>query len=163
MPSLFQNFPIIDYSGATIRDISKRFYIPDRIKNRSGTFDVYVVKDEEKIEDVAYKYYGDPEYHYLIILMNDIIDPFYDWPLSYKELVAYVSNIYPGFGNALDAPAGIHHYELAGQVVSASTPGAVSISNFDYEDRKNESKRKIKLLRKEYLSMVSDELTKVFL
>jgi len=149
--ALFDDFPLITYNARTIKDISKRLFIPDTIKNNAAAYKAYFVKDSEKIEDVAYKAYGDSNLHWLIMLMNDIVDPFYDWPLSLVELNAFIDNKYS------DGRDGIHHWELDGRVVHSSVGGAVSISNGTYETTLNEEKRKINLLRPEHVSMVTDQ------
>lgn len=54
----------------------------------------YTVKDGETPEDIAYKYYGDPGLHWLVILANQIQDPQFDWPLSYDSFVSYMNTKY---------------------------------------------------------------------
>jgi hypothetical protein len=63
-----------------------------------------------------------------------------DWPLSQYELENYCKDKYTNI-------YGIHHYEdTNGITVNSDFPGAVSVSNYEYEDRINESKRSIKIL-----------------
>jgi len=151
---MFDKFPQITYDGRVIQDISKRLAIHPIIKNNASIFETYIVNEGEKIEDVAVKFYNDPNLHFVIMIMNNIIDPFYDWVLSYNELLSYVDNKYATEGGR----TGIHHYELNGKVVDSTTVGAVSITNLQYEENLNESRRKIKILRQEYIPIVRNEL-----
>jgi hypothetical protein len=149
--ALFDDFPLLDYSGYIIKDISRRLVIPESIKNNVAAFKTYIVKDGEKIEDVAFKAYGDPNLHWVIMLMNDIIDPFHDWAMTTEELRDYVNS------NYTDGEFGIHHWEKDGLVVNSNVPGAVSITNFEYESNLNEERRKIKLIRPEHIQTIITE------
>lgn len=149
--ALFDDFPTIEYNGFVIKDISKRVTIPEIIKNNALAFKTYIVRERERIEDVAFKAYGDPNLHWLIMLMNDIVDPFYDWPLGNSELEEYVINKYT------DGLYGAHHYELDGKIVPPSTVGGTKVTNLEYETKLNEEKRKIKLLRPEHVAIVVDQ------
>jgi len=154
----FLNLPRINYNNENIVDISRRMYIPDNVRNQAGVYDMYTVTDGERIEDVAFEIYGDPGYHWVIILMNDIIDPFYDWVLSDVELNKYIDANYPGVGNAKNSPNGVHHWRIGNQDYTYNAPGSVTITNKTHEQELNEKKREIKLLRKEYLSRIEYEL-----
>ena len=167
---LFERFPLIDYDHRIVKDISKRISLFDNVRRNVSMFENYIVVDGEKIEDISQKFYGTPHYHWVIMLMNEIIDPFHDWPLSVKEMSEFVENKY-GIGKSDDH----HHWERDGKVVneqdnidfydprispSPSVPvGAVSINNRQYEDRVNEEKRKIKILDVGHIPQIEAELT----
>jgi len=151
---MFDRFPTIEYDGRMIVDISKRLAVHPLVKNNAAVFELYIVNEGERIEDVADYFYGDPKKHVFIMLMNDMIDPFYDWVMSYNELLKYVDGKYLNAGGR----TGIHHYELGGMVVPSTTTGAISITNLQYEENVNESKRKIKILRKEYIPILEAEM-----
>jgi len=150
---LYQKFPKLKYDGRTLVDITKRIALLESVKTNAAAYDLYSVKEGEKIEDIAYDRYGDAYLDWIIILMNDIIDPFYDWPLSTTELREYVTLKY-GAGNEDQT----HHWELSGRVVSSTTLGAAAVSNSTYEDKVNEAKRKIKILRPEHIDIIQREI-----
>lgn len=157
-------FPKLTLNNTTTVDITRRAYIPDNIKNSTDFFYLYNVKDGEKMEDVAYDAYGDAELHWIIMLMNDIIDPFFDWVMSTSELDRYITKTYPGVGNVPNAPDGTHHYIYNGNVYSFPYPNvatAVSVSNKQYEIDRNETKRSVRMLRKEYIDRVTSEMRTV--
>jgi len=151
---MFDKFPTIVYDGRILTDISRRLSIHKYLKDNIAIFETHIINEGQKIEDIALKYYSDPKYHILIMIMNDIIDPFYDWVLSSKELLAYVDEKYVNDGGRF----GVHHYELDGNVVDEFTVGAASVSNLNYEELVNEAKRKIKILRPEYTDLIKQEL-----
>ena len=148
--------------------------LPDimrRVKLRSGiaagrfVFDNYDVKNGERPEDIAFKYYGDAEYHWVVLLVNNVTDRFYDWPLTQPQFDAFLTDKY-GKGSE-DA---VHHYELAQTSgattsrddshmleVNSDTDNATSISNRQHEERIQDKNRQIRLLDKRYLSQFVEE------
>jgi uncharacterized Fe-S cluster-containing radical SAM superfamily enzyme len=57
---------------------------------------------------IASKYYNDPELHWIILLFNDILDPFYDWPMAFYQFENFIADKY---GSASLAKSTTHHYE----------------------------------------------------
>ena len=66
--------------------------------------DNYDVEDGERPEHVAYKIYGDTNYFWIVCLMNNIENVYYDWPLSSVVFEQYLKDKYTN-------PEAIHHYE----------------------------------------------------
>lgn len=82
MAKYFSNFPTVSYNGVTIRDITKRTnFIQNNLSN-PYLFLPYTVKEGEKPEDIAYNYYGSVEATWLVLMCNNIVDPYTQWPLS---------------------------------------------------------------------------------
>lgn len=113
----FGNLPVIDYQtnikkGAPksnlVTNIFFRTKFLESIKNQSVSYYLYSIRDQDTPESVAYKYYGDAEAHWCILLVNDIVDPFYDWCLSTKNFSAFIKDKY---GSIAYAKTNIHHYE----------------------------------------------------
>jgi len=100
--SYFSKFPQINYSfdngkiNKTAINILKRVGFKDFTKNNSRFFIEYNVMDGDTPEMVAHKIYGDSNLHWVILLFNDIINPYYDWPLSTRKLESYIKSKYPG-------------------------------------------------------------------
>jgi hypothetical protein len=111
--SYFNKFPSLNYSfdnGVTTKvavDILKRIGFKDSIKNETELFTDYEVLDGETPEMVAEKIYGDPSLHWIIIIMNDIVNPYYDWPLSSRVLNKSNNEVkYPGIALMLTGHQG---------------------------------------------------------
>jgi hypothetical protein len=125
-------------------------------------FEKYDVKEGEKPEDIAFKWFGDPELHWVILMTNNVTDRYYDWPLNQTQFAEYLDDKYSN-------PDAIHHYEVtkdSGRAtsngpsdyshlveVNSDTDNAISISNRQYEEREQDKKRQIQLLDK---SLVGD-------
>lgn len=92
--TFFSKYPLTEYSSfgvvATITDITRRAKVIDEFKEHSVDFVPYTVQDGERPEDVSLKFYGTPFYHWIIMLYNNIIDPYYDWPMSSVQFDKYI-------------------------------------------------------------------------
>ena len=69
---------------------------------------------------IAHKYYGDVNMHWTILVANDIIDYYEDWPMSTQKFEEFVKNKY-------DNPQAIHHYEIA--QTSGDTSETIEVYN----------------------------------
>ena len=52
--------------------------------------------DGERPDTLSYKLYGRADLHWLILLVNEIHDPYFGWPLSSSQLEAHIDDRYPG-------------------------------------------------------------------
>ena len=152
-------------------DILRRVKQRSAIKSGQFIFDTYDVVDGEKPEDVAYKWFGDAQLHWVILMTNNVIDRYYDWPMNQVQFAEYLTDKY---GTNVDA---IHHYEITkssgsttGQgpndyshlvEVNSDTDNAVSVSFREYEERLQDKYRSIKLLNQRFLSDFLEEFDKL--
>jgi hypothetical protein len=74
------------------------------------------------------------------------------------------------YGDTDEQIYGIHHYEAVIvnnndniYVVNSDYPGAYSVTNFDYEERVNEEKRRIKIIAKPVLDSVLKQYSQMFI
>lgn len=116
----FQQFPQTFYSLDDIEsvqivtNITVRNVVLDSVKNNYSVYDTYDIKDGETPEIVADKFYDNPMYHWIVLHMNDIIDPRFDWPLTTPQLNQMTEDKYGG----TDV---IHHYENSdGKIINAN-------------------------------------------
>lgn len=171
----FSNFRKISYgfdkkNFKAVTDIMSRVKIRDKVLNEATLYNKYEIKSGETPENIAFKAYGDPELHWIILLTNNIKDRYYDWPLSEQQFEDYIKDKYA-------EPGGIHHYEITqssgrtiGQgpsdyshkvEVNSTVAGATSISNREYESRLQDVKRQIKLLNPIHLTSFIEEFNKL--
>jgi hypothetical protein len=97
MSRYFTNFPIIEYRGKQIRNITNRSKIRENILSDPYIYLPYTIADGEKPETVAQLYYGSVEDTWIVLLANDMVDPYYDWPLSDEEFDQYFIDKYSEF------------------------------------------------------------------
>jgi hypothetical protein len=148
-------------------DILRRVKQRSAIKDGQFIFDNYDVVEGEKPEDVAYKWFGDAQLHWVILMTNNVLDRYYDWPMNQAQFAEFLTDKY---GTNMDA---VHHYEITkdsgrttGQgpndysylvEVNSDTVNATSISNRQYEERIQDQKRSIRLLNQRHLSDFLEE------
>jgi len=91
MSEAFRNYPIIEYDvNKFIRDYWFRVIFYNKfVKNNIKNFFLYNLSHGDTPEDLSMEFYGTDEYWYMILLVNDIEDPFYEWVLSDEECMNY--------------------------------------------------------------------------
>jgi len=115
-------------------------------------FDKYFVKDGDRPDILAHKFYGDSDLHWIILYANYMTNPWYDWPMSYFDLQKYVAKKY-------DDVNGIHHYiDEDGYEVDSTAANATAITNFVYEEAKNDESRSINIPKVIYTQQIINEL-----
>ena len=97
--SYFKNFPYVQYDFPddimrSFKNISIRPAIVEELKNTITSFDTYDIKDGDTPETVAFDFYGDVNLHWLIMLSNDILNVYRDWPMSTSQFDSYLRQKY---------------------------------------------------------------------
>ena len=94
----------IDY--AEMKDFFRMAVVRDDVFKQDTLYTKYSVKNGTRPDQISYEIYGDNQYYWVILQINEIVDYYNQWPLSDKELDEYVSKKY-GKNGASE----IHHYE----------------------------------------------------
>ena len=157
----FANFPLIPYDNYGTGDfrltpnILKRIAVRANIKTTTSLFDTYDVKEGETPEMIADKLYGNPEFHWVVLMMNDVVDRYHQWPMSRRQFLAHLNDKYTNVD-------GVHHYEISQtsgdtnikiNIGTSNTdhPTATAITNREYEQERQDSLRKIRLLDPDFI------------
>lgn len=182
MPSYFKLFPQVKYGDVVLTDVTRRAKFLESLGSNPLTFLPYTVDEGDRPEDVAFYYYGDPGYVWLIYLANNIVDPYTDWVMSDEDFNNYIIKKYEtqsgstGLGviawtQNTTITENILHYEniadpsitiskdtvlLSDSSIEASDWNAVRI--YDHEFRLNQEKRNISVVNKEYAEDMEKEL-----
>lgn len=154
----FSRFPKLAVNDASLTDITRRIILSRVSKEMIVAYEKHQILDGETPELIAANYYGDPGYHWLILIANDIINPFFDWPLTQNELLDFVTAKYTD-------PNAVHHYVASsfstdlpqGTIVDENYPQKQGITNFEYEEALNETRREIRVIKKEFLTGLVNE------
>jgi hypothetical protein len=165
----FKEFPLYQYDfdgkGQNVKlvtDLLRRVALRSKVSANTLLFDKYDVKDGETPNIVADKYYGNSQYHWVVVLLNNVTN-WYDWPL---DTVAYSNYLIDKYGTNIE---GTHHHEISqtsGDTtiqleVSSDTAGATAVTNREYEDRLQDEKRQIQLIDRTYLRLFVEEFKKI--
>ena len=168
--SYFSHFSTIMYdpagdgSAKVATDILSRVRVRANMKKEIVMLDQYDVQENETPEILADRHHGSPHYHWIVMLVNNISDVNHDWVKSTRQLQKYVRTKYS------DAQLSeVHHYEVAQSSgdtsikiqVPQGTSGATIVTNYEYEVALNEEKRKIDLLRNDFLGLFVSEFQNI--
>lgn len=156
------------------KNIFRRVKLIDDISEAVLGFQQYTVQNNQRPDQIAYEFYGDSAYDWVVLICNNITNVYKEWPMSEQELFQFVVDNY---GN----PDGIHHYETLavkddyGNVIlkeglevngdfryfrpdGTAVPNVViPISNYEYERKLNDYKSNIWLIRPEYVEQFVEE------
>ena len=108
----FSSFPVIpydskgDYSFKEVSNLLRRIGLRASVRTNILIYDTYDVKEGETPEIIAHKLYGDPELHWIVLMVNNVTDRYHDWPMSTPQFLAFVRDKYSN-------PDATHHYEIA--------------------------------------------------
>ena len=177
---------ISDYT--TVKNLFKRGKLREDIFQETTFFEKYQIQGDDRPDNVAQKVYGDASLDWVVLLSNNIINLYEEWPLPQASFDNYILEKYNMDYDKLYN--GIHHYESnevtnsqgvvifpkgvrvgAAQSVSyfdevnneqvTVNPVSKGIINYDYERDLNDAKRNIFLLKGMYLNIVYDDIEKM--
>ena len=147
----FKQLPVMMYKVGDyqklVSNILMRISITNELKDNIFLFEEYSITDGETPESVASDFYGSTEYHWVIMLCNEIVYPWNDWALS-QDMVIKITKEKYGVANLYTT----HHYQNADGLIVNSGVGNYPVSNLDYETRENDVKRNIKILNVNFLT-----------
>ena len=151
----FQNFPVIYYKGKDVTNLLRRVGVRTKAKTNMVMFEPYDVKEGETPEMIADKLYGDSTLHWVVLMVNNIVDRYHEWPMAGNQFLDYVNEKYSN-------PSATHHYEIAqssGKTTvkidigtdNTDYPTATIITNYEYEEKEQDRRRKIRLLEPSFI------------
>lgn len=142
--------------------------VPPEVIQDQSLFYPYAVKDGETPTIVAYNYYGDIGYVWLIAIANQIVDFTSQWPKSQPDFDAYIISKYGSQGNAQSTIAYYRHktdstYPKVTPISYAAFNNDKkaffnAVSVFDDEWLQNDAKRSIRLIDKSLASRLLFEM-----
>ena len=173
-----------DYS--IVKNFFKKGKLREDIFQDLTFFTKYIVQGDDRPDNVADKVYNDATLDWVILMSNNIVSVQSEWPLSQADFHAYITNkydeetLYSGIhhyesrevkttDNSIIIPAGervgvaqsVSYYDNAlGQHVRA-TDIAIPVTNFTHEEKLNNDKRNIFVLKAPYLNLVFDDLEQI--
>ena len=151
----FENFPVIYYKGKDVTNLLRRVGVRTKAKTNMVMFETYDVKEGETPEMIADKLYGDSTLHWVVLMVNNIVDRYHEWPMAGNQFLDYVNEKYSN-------PSATHHYEFAqssGKTTvkidigtdNTDYPTATIITNYEYEEKEQDRRRKIRLLEPSFI------------
>ena len=160
-------------------NIFRRIKIRDELQGGLLGFTQYEIGTGERPDQVASRVYGDSGLDWIVLLVNNIINVYEDWPLNRVDLYSYIQEKWGDpdqivhyesleikIGNDVVFPEGevvnedFHYIKTDGSVIPKSQCRR-AVTFYEREERKNEEKRNIYLLRSEYVTDFINEFKKL--
>jgi hypothetical protein len=90
----FEKFPTIVYNNLRIKDLSRRVRLSEQLRLRGSLFMPATVPPQLRPDQLSEAFYKDSSLDWLIFLTNEIVDPYYQWPLDDSEFLALITDKY---------------------------------------------------------------------
>ena len=168
LPELLYNISSkpLDPDFLFVKNIWRRAEILTEFKSQVTIFNEITVRDGERPEDIATAFYNNPFYNWTVLIANDVVDVYSQWPRSITQLQDFINQKY-------DNPQATKHHVTtevkdaknniiveAGKVVASNyqisyyngsttvtaTP-VVSVSNEQFEFEENAKKARIQIIK----------------
>ena len=122
--SKFPNMIVTSNSRPVIiTDFLRRVSISDKFRENSVVLEDYFTQDGETPEQVSYKLYGTPAYHWVILMVNDITNPREEWPILDAKVTDLV---YLKYDFKITVPDGTEY--TANDVITSDNDGKFLVS-----------------------------------
>ena len=184
----FRELPELDYQSflsdsnssnryLRVKNLFRRTKVRDDLQNVFTLFNKYEIVEGARPDTVAEEFYGSAELDWVVLMTAGIINVRNDWPLSSKELYDYSLEVYG------DSFNDVRHWEtkeikdLNGKLIlpkgkivnstftipnpdvyNATLNPVTPVTNYEYEVLKNNKKRSIYILKREYLQQFLNDM-----
>ena len=172
---------ISDYNK--VKNFFKRGFIREDIFQELSFFTKYKIQGDDRPDNVAWNFYQESGLDWLVLTCNNIINIQTEWPLSQTDFDRFLLDKYETYEKLNE----IHHYETIeikttkgtiivkeGLQVDSNftvtyydditekqvtpTKLTTSVTNYVYEQKIEDEKRNIFLLKPKYLNIIYDDM-----
>ena len=181
--SRLPNAKIGDY--IIVKNLFKRGALEEDILNNLSFHTKYEIKGDDRPDNVAYEIYGNSKMDWLILLCNNIINIQTEWPMLQNDFDEFLLDKYGTYekmnathhyetqevknsNNVVIVPKGLQcesdysvtyfDSNVGREVTVLSADCTTEVTNYTYEERKENDKRNIYVLKKRYLSVIRDDM-----
>ena len=172
---------ISDY--VPVKNIFMRGKLREDIFQNISVFTKYKIIGDDRPDNVAFEIYGDANLDWLVLTCNNILNVYDEWPMSQFNFENYLLEKYETYENVnathhyetteikntvgvVVLPAGLEvdsdfsfsfYDEKIGGMTIVSSP-VTEITNYMYEDKLQEDRRNIFILKPRFLNVVKDDM-----
>lgn len=150
-----RNFQVSDTANPiVVSDILYRIKANRDFTKKASALMPYTIIEGDTPEIVSYKFYGTPLYHWVILIVNDIINPREEWPITEKQLLEKIALQYPDnlASDVYEWREKNYGYVVDYDVNLEALEEIYPVTIYDYETEKNEAKRNIKVLDPNFIT-----------
>jgi hypothetical protein len=172
---------ISDYNP--VKNLFMRGKLREDIFQNVAVFTKYEVKGDDRPDNVAFEFYGDANLDWLVLTCNNIINVYDEWPMSQFNFENYLLDKYDNYetinathhyettevknskgvvivpaGLEVDSDYSISFYDEQIEGMTTVSSPVTEITNYHYEEKLQQDKRNIFLLKARFLNVVKDDL-----
>ena len=177
---------ISDY--ITVKNLFMRGKLREDIFQNVAVFTKYKIEGDDRPDNVAYEVYGDANLDWLVLTCNNILNVYDEWPMTQFNFENYLLEKYGTYENinathhfettevkntsgVIILPAGLEvdsNYsitffdETIEGMTTVNSP-VTEVTNYMYEDRLQEDRRNIFVLKPRFLNVVKDDMEEMML
>jgi hypothetical protein len=104
MDNFFKHYPLVQYgntvSNTVAVNILAKIAFQKTIQQNFEVFHPYTIQEGDRADTIAYLYYGDSGYDWLVYYSNNVVDPYYDWYMDGNSLNRFIADKYQSLTNA---------------------------------------------------------------
>jgi hypothetical protein len=167
-----------------VKNLFKRGKLREDIFGNLSFFTKYSIIGDERPDNVAYNAYGEETLDWVVLLSNNILNIQTEWPMTQqvfdrfvlskygdyntlyngihhyesREILNYIGNIVIPKGLEVDQNYSVSYYDFSTEQDVTVTNIAQPVTNYDYENKIQEDKRNIFILKPLYLNVVFNDI-----
>lgn len=135
--------------------------LPRRLNvDETYVFQRHQVASGARPESIAYELYQQAQYHWTILVINDMVNPYLDWPMSDEEVELYTRKKYNNDVYGLHHFYWLHNGKWLDEVDEAHyralypdlPEDVIPVTNLQYETDTNLEKRQILVINPRYIN-----------
>ena len=167
-----------------VKNLFKKGKFREDIYQELTTFEKYQIQGDDRPDNVAFELYGDSTLDWVVLMTNNILNIQTEWPMKQADFNEYLLEKYGSYDTLY---TDIHHYEsnevkdsqgivIYPKGVRVGAAQSVSyfdfykdlqidianisrpVTNYQYEEKLNDDKRNIFILKPKYLNVIFDDL-----
>ena len=177
---------ISDYIA--VKNLFKKAELRPDIFQDLSTFQKYQIKGDDRPDNVAEDFYQDSSLDWLVLTCNNIINVQTEWPMSQRDFDRFLLDKYGTYANLesthhhetlevknskgvvmlekgleVESDFSFSDYDwwLKEQKTIAPANLVTEVTNYQYEEKIEDAKRNIFLLKVRYLNLVTDDLEEI--
>ena len=170
-----------------VKNLFRKGKLREDIFQDLTVFQKYSIKGNDRPDNVAFEVYVDSKLDWVVLMSNNILNIQTEWPLPQTDFDRFVLDKYGDYNTLYN---GVHHYEteevensqgvvivpkglqvdssysisfydyLTGEQVTTGNL-ATPITNYEYEEKVENDKRNIFLLKSTYLGVIINDMPEI--
>ena len=171
-----------------VKNLFMRGKLREDIFKDASVFTKYKIKGDDRPDNVAYEVFGDANLDWLVLTCNNILNVYNEWPMTQFNFENYLLEKYGTYENinathhfettevknttgVVILPAGLEvdsnysitFYDDRTEGMTTINSPVIEVTNYMYEERLQDDRRNIFLLKPRFLNVVKDDLEEMMI